>query len=161
MAGAVARPAFGGPRLPLTRLSGIDVVSLRLSMSASSSPASEVEPPPADEHEAEGREGRASLHSVPPPHAAAQVIGKRPRMSRFRRFLVAVTTLCHLPFVVALAELSGRLGAPALAAWAFAILVAAVGVYLFLGRAENIANDAPRPWTKTFLFDVPFLVEAD
>ena len=79
-------------------------------------------------------------------------------MSRFRRFLLGVTTLCHLPFVVGLAELAQRVGAPALGAWLGAILAGALGVYLFLGRAEKIANDEPRPFVPTFLFDVPYYV---
>lgn len=123
-------------------------------MSASSSPS--ASPAAEDTHSPEG--GRKSLKSVPPPHAAAKAIGKRPRMSRFRRFLLAVTTLCHLPFVVALSELTQRLGAPVLAAWLGAIGTGALGVYLFLGRAEKIANDEPRPFVPTFFFDVPYYV---
>lgn len=96
--------------------------------------------------------------SVPPPHAAARAIGKRPRMSRFRRVLLGITAVCHLPFVVAIAELARRLGAPALAAWICGLLAAALGVYLFHGRAEHIANDEPRPFAPTFLFDVPYYV---
>jgi predicted MPP superfamily phosphohydrolase len=79
-------------------------------------------------------------------------------MSRFRRILLGITTICHLPFVVAVAELGRRAGAPTLAAWVGAILAGAVGVYLFLGRAEKIANDEPRPFAPTFLFDVPYYV---
>jgi len=79
-------------------------------------------------------------------------------MTRFRRFLLGITTLCHLPFVVGLAEVARRLGAPELLAWLGALLAGAVGVYLFLGRAEKIANDAPRSFVPTFLFDVPYYV---
>ncbi|MBX3219841.1 MAG: metallophosphoesterase [Labilithrix sp.] len=95
---------------------------------------------------------------MPPPHAAAKAIGKRPRMSRFRRILLGITALCHIPFVVGLAELFRRLGAPTPAAWIGATLAGALGVYLFLGRAEKIANDEPRPFAPTFLFDVPYYV---
>ncbi len=95
---------------------------------------------------------------MPPPHAAAKAIGKRPRMSRFRRILLGITALCHLPFVVGAAELGRRVGVPELAAWPLAIALGALGVYLFLGRAERIANDEPRPFAPTFLFDVPYYV---
>ena len=121
---------------------------------SSSSPAGEAA---EGSVEPAGRpEPRPELHSVPPPNAAAQAIGKRPRMSRFKRFLVGITTICHLPFVVALAEALRRAGAPEAAAWAAAVVASGVGVYLFLGRAEKIANDEPRPWASTFLFDVPY-----
>jgi predicted MPP superfamily phosphohydrolase len=79
-------------------------------------------------------------------------------VSRFRKLLLSVTSLCHVPFVVGVAELARRLGAPALTAWIAALGAGALGVYLFLGRAEKIANDAPRPFVSTFLFDVPYYV---
>ena len=79
-------------------------------------------------------------------------------MSRFRQFLLGVTTLCHLPFMVALAELLQRAGTPALAAWVGSLVVSALGVYLFLGRAEKIANDEPRPFGPILLFDLPYYV---
>jgi predicted MPP superfamily phosphohydrolase len=104
-------------------------------------------------HEPQTRES-----SIPPPHAAAKAIGKRPRMSRFRRVLLAITAGCHLPFVVAMAELARRLGAPTLAAWVVGILLGALGVWLFNGRAEHIANDEPRPTLPVFLFDVPYYI---
>lgn len=123
----------------------------------SSSPALVDESPPPG-GAATPSEPRQRLSSVPPPHAAAKAIGKRPRMSRFRRILLGITALCHLPFVVGLAELARRLGAPSLAAWLGATLAGALGVYLFLGRAEKIADDAPRPFLPTFFFDVPYYV---
>ena len=79
-------------------------------------------------------------------------------MSRFFRIILGITAVCHLPFVVALAELAGRLGMPALAAWLGAALTGAFGVYFFAGRAEKIAHDAPRPFAQTFLVDVPYYV---
>lgn len=79
-------------------------------------------------------------------------------MSRFRLFLLAITALCHLPFVVAVAEGSRRLGASTLVASTTAILAGAIGLWLFLGRVEKIANDAPRPFASTFFVDVPYFV---
>jgi predicted MPP superfamily phosphohydrolase len=79
-------------------------------------------------------------------------------MSRFRRFLLTVTALTHLPFVVALVEASHRFGAPLMLAWPLGLLAGALGVYLFLGRAEKIANDEPRSFRETFLFDVPYYI---
>jgi uncharacterized protein len=79
-------------------------------------------------------------------------------MSRFRRFLLTVTIGCHLPFVVAFAEGLRRLGVSVGLAGMAAILVATLGCYLFLGRAEKIANDAPRTFRETFLFDIPYYV---
>lgn len=79
-------------------------------------------------------------------------------MSRFRRIVLGITAITHLPFVVALAEALRRFGAPVLLAWAGSILAGALGVYLFLGRAEKIANDQPRSFSETFLFDVPYYI---
>jgi uncharacterized protein len=79
-------------------------------------------------------------------------------MSRFRRILVGITSICHLPFIVAVAELARRAEAPTPFAWLGAVVLGALGVYLFLGRAEKIANDSPQPFAPTFLFDVPYFV---
>jgi len=96
--------------------------------------------------------------SIPPPNAAARAMPKRPRMSRFRRFLLGITTLCHIPFLVAFADGARRLGASERLAWGLAIVVSAAGVYLFLGRAESIANDAPRSFRKILALDLPYYV---
>lgn len=120
-----------------------------MSASPSSSSSAEISHAP---------DGRERLQSVPPPNAAAQVIGKRPRMSNFRRILVGITTLCHVPFVVAVFEFAHRMGAGSFFAWLFAIAAGALGIYLFLGRAERIANDAPRSFASTFFFDLPYFV---
>jgi predicted MPP superfamily phosphohydrolase len=79
-------------------------------------------------------------------------------MSRFRRLVLGITAVCHLPFVAGFAEAVHRLGAAPLAAWASALFASGVGVYLFLGRAEKIANDEPRSFRETFFFDVPYYV---
>lgn len=91
-------------------------------------------------------------------NGAVEAKKRRTRLSRFRKVLLAITALCHVPFVVGLAELARRLGGPAPAAWGGALVAGALGVYLFLGRAERIANDEPRPFVPTFFFDVPYFV---
>lgn len=79
-------------------------------------------------------------------------------MSRFRRILLAITALCHVPFLVAFAEAARRLGAPAAWAWSSAAIAFVVGVWLFQGRADRIAQDEPRSFASTFFFDVPYFV---
>jgi predicted MPP superfamily phosphohydrolase len=79
-------------------------------------------------------------------------------MSRFRRFLLAITAFCHLPFVVAVACFCYRAGAGLALAVPIGISAGALGVYLFSGRAEKVANDAPRSFRETFFFDVPYYV---
>lgn len=77
-------------------------------------------------------------------------------MSRFRKILLAITAGVHVPFVVASAEALRRLGAPAGLAWAGGVVLAAVGVYLFLGRSNHVAEDWHRPWWQTWLVDLPY-----
>lgn len=79
-------------------------------------------------------------------------------MSRFRLFLVAATTVCHIPFAIAVFEAARRFGAPLLLAWAAAVVAFVLGIWLFLGRAETLANDAPRPLYEMFLLDIPYYV---
>ena len=99
------------------------------------------------------------MKSVPPPHAAARAVGKHPRMSRFKRFLLGITAIAHAPFVVAAAVfLQRHAAAPVLVAWGAALALAGIGVYLFLGRAERIANDAPRSFREVLLLDMPYYV---
>jgi predicted MPP superfamily phosphohydrolase len=43
-------------------------------------------------------------------------------------------------------------------AWAIGAVLMAVGVYLFFGRAEKIANDEPRPFVPILLFDTPYFI---
>lgn len=98
--------------------------------------------------------------TIPPPNnVGARAIGKRPRISRFRKFLLGVTTLCHLPYVAALTEALRRYAhLDTLVALGIAAAIAALGVWLFLGRAEKIANDEPRSFHEVFFFDVPYYV---
>jgi predicted MPP superfamily phosphohydrolase len=92
--------------------------------------------------------------SPPPPPAA--VPGRRERMSRFRKILLAVTALCHLPFVAACAEVLRRAGASVVLAWSAGLLLAALGVGMFIGRARNAGEDWHRPWWQTWLVDLPY-----
>jgi uncharacterized protein len=72
------------------------------------------------------------------------------------RFLLVITTATHVPFVIGFSEGLRRLGIDARASWAIAVCAAAFGVYMFVGRAKNMMNDSHRPWTQTFLLDVPY-----
>src|SRR4051794_10278821 len=82
----------------------------------------------------------------------------RPRMSRFRRFLLAITAVCHLPFVVAVACFSHRRGGGLAPAVALGLAAGALGLFLFTGRVEKVANDRPRSFRETFFFDLPYYV---
>ena len=90
--------------------------------------------------------------SLPPP----PVIGKRPRMSKFRRILLAITIIVHLPFVVAAAEALRRCGLATAIAWAVGALLGGAGIYLFGGRADHQGEDWHRPWAHTWLVDLPY-----
>lgn len=72
------------------------------------------------------------------------------------RFLLAITTVTHVPFVIGCSEGLRRLGVEARASWAIAVALAAFGIYFFVGRAKNMMNDSQRPWPQTFLVDVPY-----
>src|SRR5262245_33559815 len=98
----------------------------------------------------------STASSVPPPHAGARAIGKRPRVSRFMRFLLTITTLTHVPFVIACSEGLHRVGVASPACWAIAVALGAFGIFMFVGRAKNMMNDAHRPWAQTFLVDIPY-----
>ncbi len=117
---------------------------------------------PTNPHADGAREGKntrgGGLSSVPPPHVAARAVGKRPRMSRFRRVVLAITAATHLPFLVAVFAVLERREVAAWLSWLVATAAYALGVYLFLGRAEHIANDEPRSVTTIFFFDVPYYI---
>lgn len=72
--------------------------------------------------------------------------------------MVGITAATHLPFLVAVAAGFGRAGVDPWLAWLAGTLAFAVGVFLFLGRMERIANDEPRSFSSTFLFDVPYFI---
>lgn len=82
----------------------------------------------------------------------------RPKLSRFRKILIAITAGTHVPFVVAMVELARRCGAPWAAAIAVGVILGALGVWIFLGRAEAIAWDSPRSFTPILLFEMPYFV---
>lgn len=75
-------------------------------------------------------------------------------MSKFRRMLIAITAGVHAPFVPAAVEGLRRAGVPSPYTYLGALGLAGLGVWGFLGRAENIANDAHRPWWSTFVVDL-------
>ncbi len=96
------------------------------------------------------------ISTVPPSSKKAGVLGKRPRMSRFRRILLAITACVHVPFLVAAAELLRRFGVSTALAWTAATALAVAGVLAFHGRANNAAEDWHRPWWQTWLVDFPY-----
>jgi uncharacterized protein len=77
-------------------------------------------------------------------------------MSKFRRALLAITTIIHLPFVVAASEVLRRLGVDPVVAWGIGGTLGIAGVLLFMGRADHVAEDWHRPWWQTWLFDLPY-----
>ncbi len=77
-------------------------------------------------------------------------------MSRFRKILLAITVAAHVPFVVAAAELSRRVGVSPLLAWCVGLVLGLAGVTLFFGRAHHLAEDWHRPWWHTWLVDLPY-----
>ena len=77
-------------------------------------------------------------------------------MSKFRRMLLAITIIVHLPFVVAAAETLRRCGVPMTAAWIAAAVLGVAGVYLFGERANHQGEDWHRPWPQTWLVDLPY-----
>ena len=77
-------------------------------------------------------------------------------MSKFRRMLLAITIIVHLPFVVAAAEALRRCGVPTTAAWIAVALLGIAGVYLFGERANHQGEDWHRPWPQTWLVDLPY-----
>lgn len=85
-------------------------------------------------------------------------VKRRERLSRFRKILIAITAGTHIPFVVAVIELAQRLGAPLSVAGAIGAVLGTLGVWLFQGRAETIAWDAPRPFGPILYFDLPYYV---
>jgi predicted MPP superfamily phosphohydrolase len=94
--------------------------------------------------------------SLPPKNAAVRTIGKRPRMSRFLRILVAITAAVHLPFVAAVGYLAMRLGWPA--PWATAWTAGALGVTMFVWRGRAGATDRRGGRLLPLLVDVPYFV---
>jgi predicted MPP superfamily phosphohydrolase len=128
-----------------------------------------VSPPSSDRDRESAERERArrapplkSLASVPSPNsdlgaAAPPPARRRERLSKFRKILLSVTAFCHLPFVAASAEALRRFAhVPALYAYLAGLVLAALGVWGFLGRAHNAGEDWHRPWWQTWLVDLPY-----
>lgn len=79
-------------------------------------------------------------------------------MSRFLRFLVTITAICHAPFVIGGSEALRRVGVATATSWAIALGLAVVGVVMFVGRAKHVMEDRKRSFASTFFVDVPYYV---
>lgn len=98
----------------------------------------------------------ANSPSIPPEKTAHRAIGRRPRMSRFLRVLVAITAFVHLPFLFGMAEAARRLGWSA--PWTFAFGAATIGVLFFLVSARAGMYDKRKPKLAVVLVDIPYFV---
>lgn len=83
-------------------------------------------------------------------------MSNRQRMSRFRKILLTITTVVHVPFAVASAEALRRLGVAPVVAWCAGFALAIAGVLMFIGRANHANEDWHRPWWQTWLVDLPY-----
>ncbi len=77
-------------------------------------------------------------------------------MSHFRRVLLTLTALCHLPFFVSVAEGARRAGCESSLRWLLALVAALLGITLFLSLMKRIANDVPCSPVVTLLVDLPY-----
>jgi predicted MPP superfamily phosphohydrolase len=82
----------------------------------------------------------ASPSTSPPPKHAARAIGHRPRVATFRRIVLVVTWIIHMPFAGAVFELARRIGLPF--AEAVGLSAGAIGVALFSSRMRLAATDS-------------------
>jgi predicted MPP superfamily phosphohydrolase len=83
-----------------------------------------------------------TLTTSPPPKPTARAIGRRPRLMTFRRFLLALTVILHLPFagaVVALADKCGISHSRVFGAVSFAL-----GLLLFSSRMRAGMTESRR-----------------
>ena len=96
--------------------------------------------------------GKSSL----PPPPAARAIGRKPRMSRFLRMLVTITTLVHIPFAIGVAEAARRFGLPS--PWGISLGLTAVGIGFFLGRARAGMYDRRRHPLFVKFVDIPYFI---
>ncbi len=95
--------------------------------------------------------------TYPPAKPATRAIGLRPRMVTFRRLLVIVTVLIHIPFAGAVYALSRRVSFPF--PREAAMVAGAVGVALFSGRMRaGVADKRGRSSLVLYLFDLPYYV---
>lgn len=77
-------------------------------------------------------------------------------MSRFMRFMMAVTAVIHVPFVVAVAELLRRMGLASSTGWIVASALGLAGIAAFWGRAEHMMHDRPRPVARMLFVELPY-----
>ncbi|MEZ4261666.1 MAG: metallophosphoesterase [Polyangiaceae bacterium] len=80
------------------------------------------------------------------------------RPNRFFRFLLTVTGVIQVPFVLAAREALHRVGTSEIVAWLGGLALGAVGFFAFVGRARNIMNDVKRPYARVVLEDLPYYV---
>lgn len=127
-----------------------------------SPPSSDGSGPESESRQRERGRPLKALASVPSPNSdlgsqAPPRASRRERLSKFRKILLSVTAFCHLPFVVAAAEALRRFaGVPTLYAYLAGVVLAVLGVWAFLGRAQHVAEDWHRPWWQTWLVDLPY-----
>lgn len=133
------------PKRPLARAYAIKPKGhdVPVPSGAASSPSGEVEP--------------AELQSPRPGDEDGSGRRSRPKLSRFARFVITLTTLIQIPFVVAVAEALQRIGAvPPVTAWSIGGLAGVGALLAFVRPAKAVMNDEPKAWWRTFLLDVPY-----
>jgi predicted MPP superfamily phosphohydrolase len=77
-------------------------------------------------------------------------------MSRFLRFILTVTAVIQLPFVVFVAETLRRFGTSTAQAWTIGSVLGILGFACFFGPAKTLMHDEPRPAWRVFLVDMPY-----
>jgi predicted MPP superfamily phosphohydrolase len=82
--------------------------------------------------------------------------GRGDRRSRFFRFLLIVTGICHVFVALGAGELAARLGAPL--PWLFGLAWGAVGLALFRGRVRTGFGESRRDPRAVRFFDVPYYI---
>jgi predicted MPP superfamily phosphohydrolase len=88
--------------------------------------------------------------------ASQQARRRRARMSRFLRFLLALTVAVHVPVALAVGELVRRLNGPW--PWALGFAWALLGSSLFLSRARAGMPDRLRHGALVRFVDIPYFI---
>jgi predicted MPP superfamily phosphohydrolase len=83
---------------------------------------------------------------------------RRRRISRFLRRILVANGLMHVPFSLAAFEAARRAGAGTWAATGIAVVAAALGMALFMGRLRGQIEDAPKSALRVWLIDMPYFV---